>query len=184
MQTQLQVTWEGLDPSDFILRRIEREVGRLERTFGRIVSCKVVVEGRSRRHHKGGLYALRTHLLLPGGIEIEANRNPPEDHAHEDAYVAVRDVFEALRRQLRERVRERRQQARHAETQPHGVVSKLIADKECGFLRSDDGREIYFHKNAVLTGYEELREGMEVHFVEEEGRDGPQASTVRAFGVR
>lgn len=51
---------------------------------------------------------VRVHLHLPGGVDINATRNPPEDHAHEDAYVAIRDVFDALRRQLSERVRERR----------------------------------------------------------------------------
>jgi cold shock CspA family protein len=183
MHTQLQIVWEHIEPSDFLKRRIEREVRSLERTFGRITSCRVHVEGASRRQHQGGLYAVRARLLLPGGQEIDASRNPPHDHAHEDAYVTIRDVFQALKRQLRERVRERREESQHPDTQPHGIVSQLFADKGHGFIRTDDGREIYFHKNAVLSGFERLRVGAEVHFAEEEGKDGPQASTVRAYGV-
>jgi cold shock CspA family protein len=183
MQTQLQIVWEHIEPSDFLKRRIEREVSSLERTFGRITSCKVHVEGRSHHQHQGGLYAVRARLLLPGGQEIDASRNPPQDHAHEDAYVTIRDVFQALKRQLRERVRERREEAQHPDTQPHGIVSQLFADRGHGFIRADDGREIYFHRNAVLTGFERLRVGAEVHFAEEEGKDGPQASSVRAYGV-
>lgn len=183
MQTQLQIVWEHIEPSDFLKRRIEREVRSLERTFGRITSCKVHVEGRSRRQQQGGLYAVRARLLLPGGPEVDASRNPPQDHAHEDAYVTIRDVFGALKRQLRERVRERREESQHPDGQPHGIVSQLCADKGHGFIRADDGREIYFHRNAVLTGFERLRVGAEVHFAEEEGKEGPQASTVRAFGV-
>jgi cold shock CspA family protein len=183
MQTQLQVAWEHIEPSEFLRQRIEREVEALERTFGRITSCKVFVEGRSHRQHKGGLYAVRVRLVLPGGQEINASRNPPQDHAHEDAYVTVRDVFEALKRQLRERVRERREESQHADVQPHGIVSQLHPDKDHGFIRADDGREIYFHRNAVLSGFDRLRVGAEVHFAEEEGQDGPQASTVRAYGV-
>jgi ribosomal subunit interface protein len=109
MQTPLQIAWEHIDPSDFVKARIEREVSALERTFGRITSCEVHVEGRSHRQHKGGLYAVRVRLVLPGGQEIDASRNPPQDHAHEDAYVAIRDVFQALKRQLREHVRARRE---------------------------------------------------------------------------
>lgn len=183
MQTELQIVWEHVDPSDFVKQRIEREVSSLERTFGRITSCKVHIEGPSRRQHHGGLYAVRARLLLPGGQEIDASRNPPQDHAHEDAYVTIRDVFQALKRQLRERVRARREESQHPDTQPHGFVSQLAPGKEHGFIRADDGREIYFHKNAVLTGFERLRVGAEVHFAEEEGKDGPQASTVRAYGV-
>jgi cold shock CspA family protein/ribosome-associated translation inhibitor RaiA len=183
MQTPLQIAWEHIEPSDFLQARIEREVAALERRFGRITSCKAHVEGRSHRQRKGGLYAIRVRLLLPGGLEIEASRNPPQDHAHEDAYVAIRDVFGALRRQLRERVRERREEVRHLDVQPHGLVSRLAPEKDHGFIRADDGREIYFHRNCVLTGFDRLRIGSEVHFAEEEGREGPQASSVRAYGV-
>jgi cold shock CspA family protein len=183
MQTDLQIAWEHIEPSDFLRRRIEREVAALERTFGRITSCKVFVEGRSHRQHKGGLYAVRARLVLPGGQEIDASRNPPQDHAHEDAYVTIRDVFQALKRQLRERVRERREESQHPDAQPHGIVSEIFADRGHGFIRADDGRQLYFHKNSVLTGFQNLRVGSEVHFAEEEGEDGPQASTVRAYGV-
>lgn len=183
MQTSLQIAWEHMDPSDFLQARIEREVAALERTFSGIISCKVHVEGRSHRQRKGGLYAMRVRLLLPGGVEIEASRNPPQDHAHEDAYVTLRDVFSALRRQLRERVRERREQSQHPDVHPHGLVSQLAPEKDHGFIRADDGRELYFHRNSVLTGFDRLRVGAEVHFAEEEGREGPQASSVRAYGV-
>lgn len=183
MQTDLQISWEHIEPSEFMRGRIEREVAALERMFGRIKSCKVHVEGRSHRQHKGGLYAVRARLLLPGGQEIEASRNPPQDHAHEDAYVTIRDVFQALKRQLRERVHEWRDESRQPDAEPHGIVSQLFPDKGYGFIRADDGREIYFHRNAVLTGFEALRVGAEAHFAEEEGRDGPQATSVRAYGV-
>ena len=78
MQTPLQIAWEHLEPSDFIKQRIEREVAGLEKTFGRIISCTVFVEGPGRRHRKGGLYAVRAQLDLPGGKEISASRNPPQ----------------------------------------------------------------------------------------------------------
>ena len=184
MQTELQISWERLEPSDFLQSRIEREVAGLERTFGRIVSCKVVLEGRSRRQHKGGLYSVRVRLVLPGGKEIAASRNPAQDHAHEDAYVVVRDVFQALKRQLREYVRERRDEPHHPDTQPHGLISEVFPDKGHGFIRADDGRQIYFHKNAVLDNdFARLRPGMDVHFAEEEGDNGPQASSMRAYGL-
>jgi ribosomal subunit interface protein len=183
MQTTLQIAWEHIEPSEFVKARIEREVAALERRFGRITSCKVHVEGRSHRQHKGGLYAIRVHLLLPGDVEIDASRNPPQNHAHEDAYVAIRDAFDALRRQLRERVSERRDEVKQPVAQPHGVVCRLVPDKDHGFIHADDGREIYFHRNSVLTGFDRLRIGSDVRFDEEEGLEGPQASSVHAYGV-
>jgi cold shock CspA family protein/ribosome-associated translation inhibitor RaiA len=181
MQTTLKIAWEHMAPSDFVRARIEREVASLEKTYGRITSCEAHVEGPGHRHRRGGLFALRVRLELPGGVEIAASRNPPQDQAHEDAYVAIRDVFQALRRQLRERIRMRREEPRRPDAQPHGVVSRL--DAGYGFIRTDEGREIYFHKNAVLTGFDKLVIGAEVHYADEEGDSGPQASSVRAYGV-
>lgn len=184
MQTPLQISFEHMDASAFVEARIRREVAALERLFGRVTSCRVAVEGRSHRQHKGGLYGVRIHMALPGGKEIEATRNPPANHAHENAYVAIRDAFQAVKRQLRETVRARRDETiRPAPSQPHGLVAKLFPEQGYGFIRTDDGRDIYFHEHAVLTGFAHLRIGAEVHFAEEEGREGPQASTVRAYGV-
>jgi cold shock CspA family protein len=60
---------------------------------------------------------------------------------------------------------------------------RLLDEEGYGFISADDGREIYFHRNAVLdNGFATLRPGAEVHFAEEEGENGPQASSVRAFG--
>ena len=62
-------------------------------------------------------------------------------------------------------------------------MAKLLAGDEYGFIETADGREIYFHRNAVLDGaYRRLRVGSEVRFVEEEGAKGAQASTVRLIG--
>lgn len=59
----------------------------------------------------------------------------------------------------------------------HGRVSKLFP--QYGFLETPDGREIYFHHNSVLDrNFDHLEVGSEVRFVEEDGEQGPQASTV------
>jgi cold shock CspA family protein len=58
-------------------------------------------------------------------------------------------------------------------------VVKLFPEEGHGFLESEDGREVYFHRNSVLgRGFDRLDIGNEVRFVEERGEEGPQASTV------
>ena len=110
---------------------------------------------------------------------------PPADHAHEDAYVALKDVFRALRRQLSDRVRKQQERGQTASLPSRiEIIERLFLDKGHGFIRADDGREIYFHKNSVLHDpFDTLRVGAEVRFSEEEGKDGPQASSVNAYGV-
>jgi len=104
MQIPLQITFEGgLAASDSLRRRIEREAGKLERFSDRIGSCRVAVIGRGGKSRHGGLYAVRLQLSGPGLGEVVVTRNPPADHAHEDAFLAVRDAFAAARRKLQDR---------------------------------------------------------------------------------
>ena len=46
------------------------------------------------------------------------------------------------------------------------------------------GEEIYFHRNAVLEppGFDRLEVGSRVRFAEQQGFEGPQASTVSLVG--
>ena len=61
-----------------------------------------------------------------------------------------------------------------------GTVKKIIADRGFGFIRSEDGREIFFHRSG-LQGivFESLQEGQAVDFDLEEAARGPRASNVR-----
>ena len=78
-----------------------------------IVHRGKTVNGRSeQRHVHGNRYLVRVSASLDG-VPFEAGRTPPKDPTHEDAYVAVRDAFEALRRQLEDH-RTRRDATRRA----------------------------------------------------------------------
>ena len=104
MQVPLQITFEGgLAGCDSLRRRIQREAGKLERFHERIDSCRVAVIGHGGASRHGGLYAVRLQLSGPDLGEVVVTRNPPADHAHEDAFVTVRDAFAAARRRLQDR---------------------------------------------------------------------------------
>lgn len=180
MQVPLQITFEGgLDASEALRRRIEREAGKLEQFHDRITSCRVAVIGRGKRRRHGDLYAVRLQITTPGEGDVMIDRNPPADHAHEDAFVAVRDAFAAARRRLQDRRRRQNGYVKAHEEPPLGRVTRLFADDGFGFLESADGRQIYFHRNAVIDGvFDRLAVGDPVRFAESEGEKGPQASTV------
>lgn len=180
MQIPLQITFEGgLTTSDALRDRIVREAAKLERFHDRISSCRVAVIGRGGRRRHGDLYAVRLQLTGPGLQEVVIDRNPPEDHAHEDAFVAVRDAFAAARRRLQDRRSRMVGKVKLHEEAPRGRVTQLFPDEGYGFLESLDGREIYFHRNALLNGdFDRLTVGREVRFFEREGEKGPLASSV------
>jgi len=184
MQIPLQVTFEGgLEASDALRARIEKEAAKLERFHDRITSCRVAVIGRGHRRRHGDLYAVHLQITTPGDGDVMVDRNPPEDHAHEDAFVAVRDAFAAARRRLQDSRRKALGQVKTHEVQPTGRVVRVLSEEGYGFIEAADGREIYFHRNAVLNGgFDRMRPGVEVRFAEAEGEKGAQASTVHLLG--
>jgi len=183
MQLPLQISFRNMDVSPAIEARIREKAAKLDQFSDRIMSCRVVVECPRRRGHKGKLYHVRIDMTVPGGGEIVVNREAPQNHAHEDVYVAIRDAFNAAARQIEDHARKRRGEVKAHDVPLHGTVVSLFPDY--GFVRASDGREIYFHRNSVVEGtFEDLAEGSEVRLVvaEKEGEKGPQASTVRPIG--
>jgi cold shock CspA family protein len=63
------------------------------------------------------------------------------------------------------------------------MVDRLLCNY--GFLRTADGRHVYFHRNSVAnTRFDALRIGVGVAFTEEADEQGPRATTVRVVDAR
>lgn len=181
MQLPLQVTFRNMDPSVAIEAAIREKADKLDEFYERIMGCRVVIEAPHRHHHKGKLFHVRVDLTVPGG-EIVVNREPSQHAAHEDVYVAIRDAFGAARRKLQDYARRQRGVVKSHEPMPEARVARLFPEEGYGFIETADGREVYFHRNSLLDiDFDRLTEGTEVRFTEEQGKEGPQASTVRAI---
>jgi cold shock CspA family protein/ribosome-associated translation inhibitor RaiA len=178
MQEPLRIAFRNMEPPIGAEDEVGDRAAELERFFDRIIACSVVVEARQRRHHQGNLYHVRIELIVPDR-EIVVRRDPPEDHAHEDLHVAIRDAFDAARRQLQDHAREMRGDVKTHTAPMIGSIVRLFQDY--GFLVTEAGDEIYLHRNAVLgRGFDKLNAGDRVRYVihEDEGEQGAQASTV------
>jgi len=179
MKLPLQIRAHKVSISDVIKDDIREKAASLDQFSDQIMACRVTVNSPSRRQHQGMRYNVRIDLTLPGD-EIVVKRQ-----LHEDLYVAVRDAFDAARRLIEDYERKRRGVVKLQKAAPHGRVTQLFPGKDCGFLETADGLEIYFHRNSVLhDAFDRLAVGTEVRFVEESGEKGPQASTVEVMHPR
>jgi ribosome-associated translation inhibitor RaiA/cold shock CspA family protein len=206
METPLQITFRNMPPSAAIEDTIREKAAKLDSYYDRIMGCRVVVEAPHRHHHKGKAYLVRIDLTVPGG-ELVVNRarnrlnaaklrdpelagndlteshEPSKHAAHQDIYVAIRDAFDSARRKLQDYARKRRGEVKVHEPAALARVIKIFPEEDYGFLETPDGRQIYFHRNSVLEpGFDHLEIGIEVHFTDEIGDKGPQATTVRRAG--
>ncbi|RFC39688.1 MAG: ribosomal subunit interface protein [Candidatus Nitrotoga sp. CP45] len=99
MQTPLQITVRNIEHSDALETRIRDKAQKLEEFCKHIMSCRAVVEAPHKHHHQGKQFNVRIEIGVPGN-EIVVNR----DH-HDDVYVALRDAFNAAKRQLEDYAR-------------------------------------------------------------------------------
>lgn len=163
-----------LDLAPEVERYIRERAARLDSFHSRIMACRVVLDGPVDHHGKGGPFEVHLDLTLPGGpIAITRQRD-------ENLRVAIRQAFDAAQRRLQDAVRIQRGQIKLA-TEPGttGRVARLFP-AGYGFIEADDGHEVYFHRNSVLSGaFDRLAVGAPVWFTEEPGDEGPQATTVR-----
>ncbi len=91
---QTQVTLLSLKSSPALARRIREKAQALERYHSRITHCRVTVAQDEKRSAQGRPYHVTIRLGLPG-------RELVADHRHHvDPFLAVRDAFAGLRRQL------------------------------------------------------------------------------------
>jgi ribosomal subunit interface protein len=183
LEYPVQITFRGLEPTDAIKSAVQERAEKLARYYDKIESCKVVIESPHKHSQKGRIYEVKIRLGVPGE-DVVITREPAEHAAHEDdLYLTINDAFKEAGRRLEEHVRKRRGLVKSHEVPSTGRVARMFQEEGYGFIRTSDGREIYFHRNSVLDeGFSRLAEGMEVRFAEEPGDKGPQASTVAIRG--
>jgi cold shock protein len=63
-----------------------------------------------------------------------------------------------------------------------GTVKKLISDRGFGFITADDGKDYFFHRDALAASldFDRLAGGERVTFDIESSPRGPRASNVQA----
>ena len=182
MQKPLQIVFRHIEPSEALEARIRKEADRLETFSDHIISCHVVITTPHKHHQKGQLYEVQIDVKVPQK-ELFVGHGQHDKHSHEDPYVAIRDAFNKMQRQLEDYVRRIKGKVKHHEAPAHGHVIQIFPSMDYGTIETPDSRQIYFHRNSVLdTNFDELKTGTEVRFVEEQGEEGPQASTVQLIG--
>jgi len=60
------------------------------------------------------------------------------------------------------------------------MIRRLLEHRGCGFIESEDGRDVFFHRSEVLyVPFSGLQEGQVVEFAVEETPQGPKARRIR-----
>jgi len=186
MQTPVEIVFDDIESSSAIEQRIRDRVRRLERFYGGITSCHVALSAPHRHQRKGERWNVRIEVRVPG-TELVTSRKPGDVDAHEDVFVAIRDAFDVMERELKAWHAKVRGEVKTHAVPPQGRIQELDRERGFGQIAMTDGRLVYFHRNSVVDAdFEalELGDPVEVVVQAKESDVGPQASTVRRIGAR
>jgi cold shock CspA family protein/ribosome-associated translation inhibitor RaiA len=173
---ELQVEGRNLEIRKVWQDKIENEKERLSRHHpGLVHNLRVTIEGTA--HHKEGGYELIVVASVPNDTVVVKRKG-------EKVRVLLGDAFDTMGQQLKELQRKRRQTVKIQEgavgSGSDGVIKKVFPFEYYGFIATPEGREIYFHENALKDNkITDLNEGDAVKFGEGEGDKGPSASWVK-----
>ena len=93
----------GLERSDALAAAAREKATKLELFCPEIMACHVVIEVAHKHSQQGRPFAVRLDLTLPGR-QLTVSRVE-----NEDAYVALRDAFDNMKRQVEETMRQMRE---------------------------------------------------------------------------
>jgi ribosome-associated translation inhibitor RaiA len=99
MKLPLQVRFHGMEPSAAFEAAAQDKAGKLDQFCQDIMACRVDIEQMHKHQNQGRPFGVRVHVTLPGH-ELTVDRVQ-----HEDAYVALRDAFDGMRRRIEDQVR-------------------------------------------------------------------------------
>ena len=105
MYTPLQISLRGVAPSVALQKAIRDKAQKLEHFYDRITGCRVALTLDARHQRQGRQFSVHVGVKVPGRT-IEVTREHDQN-----IHVALRDAFDAARRQLQDYAREKRAQA-------------------------------------------------------------------------
>jgi len=184
MSAKIEITFTHMDVSPTVEAKIRNRIAKLETLFDGITNVHVAVAAPHKRAGSGNIYDVHLAVHVPG-TELVVNERPGKTEAHTDVYVAVRDAFNAIERQLKRWKDQIRGEVKTHDMPLQGRVADLHREEGYGEIATVDGRLVYFHRNSVLNGgFDALRPDATVELTVQSGESakGPQASTVRPIG--
>ncbi len=173
MKLPVHIQFHGMSPSEALELSTREHIHKLESFAPDIMACRVGIELEQKHQHQGRPYSVRIDLTLPGH-ELVVTRVQ-----NEDVYVALRDAFNSMKRQLEDLVRKRRGQEKQHPQPLHGKIVRLDGQGGFGFIRTPAGDEYYFSSdNMAGIPFEHVQTGSMVQFIPESGGDSLQAKRV------
>jgi ribosomal subunit interface protein len=160
----LDLTIREIPNSLVVENKIREKADKLSHYCDKVEFCKVVLGMTQKQHHQGKLYNAHIEVGVPGKVLVATHKK------NEDIYVAIRDAFDAMNRQVKRYVANQHGNIRKHDAPLFGHLARKFDDY--GFIETPEGIEYYFHASNVLhLGFEKMVVGQLVTFLDNKGME-------------
>ena len=155
------------------IEKIEGRLQALAEKHKDLIDVRISIKPTAHHRHGGHEVSIACHARRK---DIVAARTRPE------VGLALNEAVDALERQVHKLRGKRRSKRTERPALPPflGIIDSVNRDEGYGFILTDEGEKVYFHRNAVhgALSFDRLEEGLRVALNVEPGEKGPQATTV------
>jgi ribosome-associated translation inhibitor RaiA len=102
METAISIHFHGIEKSEAIEALVRQKVRKLEKHFGRMTSCRVVLEAPHRSPLKPKVFQIKIELGVPRRRPVVVCLERAGSHANAELPLAIRDSFYAAMRRVDE----------------------------------------------------------------------------------
>jgi cold shock CspA family protein len=177
----LEISFHRTDPSPTLKADIEEYAAELQRRFPRIYSMRVSIEGTAAPVNGTNLLLAHVQVRVPGQEFVSTNEHQKavRNQLAADIRGTLRNAFAAVERQLERHHDKQRGDVKPHDMQVFGQVAELHPDQDYGYLLTNTGGLLYFHRSSLIDiPFDALQRGDKVQYVEAAGDTGPTASKV------
>ena len=103
MKKAPDIRFIGLEPSDALAAAARERAAKLELFCPGIIACHIVIELAHKHRQQGRPFGVRLDVTLPNR-QLAVSRVE-----NQDAYVALRDAFDSMKRQIEDTMRRMRE---------------------------------------------------------------------------
>ena len=169
----VQITIRNIPGSPALESHIRSKSNKLRQFYDRMISCRIVVEFAQNHKHRGKIYNIHIDVMVPGKELVVTKKSS------EDVYIAIRDAFFAIIRQLENHSHKRHGRVKTHSDVMHGHIARMREDEGYGFIEGTDGNEYYFSvTNVKSPRANRLMIGDAVEYIPQPVSEGWQACHV------
>lgn len=185
MQRDPVIAYRNLDSSPAVEEIVARRIEALERISDRITGIDVTIEAPQKRKLHGRVFRVHLNLHVPGP-DLAVSREVSQGSARDDVLLAVNRAFSAAEKALKKQKKTMAAvEVKHHPPVLHGEITAIEPELGYGYVRADDGREVYFQRDGLTSDdWDRLGTGTRLRFREMEGEKGPFATGVTVVDGR